>query len=119
MLNFGTFLLMQSPSARPSGEMYTRAIDIAQSQPICAASYFRDDAVLPEHQARHPQCARATDDGYRNCVPSHYRGHRESAIDWKVNDIGARMRRQLFPLSQHHQVEWIQAVLGGDCGPGQ
>jgi alkanesulfonate monooxygenase SsuD/methylene tetrahydromethanopterin reductase-like flavin-dependent oxidoreductase (luciferase family) len=31
MLNFGTFLLMQSPSARPSGEMYTRAIDIAQA----------------------------------------------------------------------------------------
>src|SRR5947208_6691770 len=30
MLNFGTFLLMQSPSARPSEEMYTRAIDIAQ-----------------------------------------------------------------------------------------
>ena len=31
MLSFGTFLLMQSPSARPSGEMYTRAIDIAQA----------------------------------------------------------------------------------------
>ena len=31
MLNFGTFLLMQSPSALPSGEMYTRAIDIAQA----------------------------------------------------------------------------------------
>ena len=28
-INFGTFLLMQSPSARPSGEMYARAIEIA------------------------------------------------------------------------------------------
>src|SRR5437762_8790835 len=31
MLNFGTFLLMQSPSARSSEEMYTRATDIAQT----------------------------------------------------------------------------------------
>src|SRR6266508_3456889 len=31
MLNFGTFLLMQSPSARPPEEMYSRAIDIAQA----------------------------------------------------------------------------------------
>src|SRR5207253_9821335 len=30
MLNFGPFLLLQSPTARPSEEMYTRAIDIAQ-----------------------------------------------------------------------------------------
>jgi hypothetical protein len=30
-INFGTFLLMQSPSARPSGEMYERAIEIAQA----------------------------------------------------------------------------------------
>ena len=29
-LNFGTFLLLQSPSARSSHEMYTRAIDLAQ-----------------------------------------------------------------------------------------
>jgi luciferase family oxidoreductase group 1 len=31
MINFGTFLLMQSPSARPSQEIYERAIDIAQA----------------------------------------------------------------------------------------
>src|SRR5260221_14023146 len=31
MLNFGTFLLMQSPSARSSQEIYDRAIDIAQA----------------------------------------------------------------------------------------
>jgi len=31
MINFGTFLLMQSPSARSSQEIYTRAIDIAQA----------------------------------------------------------------------------------------
>ena len=31
MIKFGTFLLMQSPSARPSQEIYTRAIDIAQA----------------------------------------------------------------------------------------
>jgi luciferase family oxidoreductase group 1 len=31
MINFGTFLLMQSPSARPSEEIYARAIDIAQA----------------------------------------------------------------------------------------
>ena len=29
-MNFGTFLLMQSPSARPSQEIYTRALDMAQ-----------------------------------------------------------------------------------------
>jgi luciferase family oxidoreductase group 1 len=31
MINFGTFLLMQSPSARSSQEIYTRAIDVAQA----------------------------------------------------------------------------------------
>ena len=31
MLNFGTFLLMQSPSMRPSQEIYSRAVDIAQA----------------------------------------------------------------------------------------
>jgi alkanesulfonate monooxygenase SsuD/methylene tetrahydromethanopterin reductase-like flavin-dependent oxidoreductase (luciferase family) len=31
MINFGTFLLMQSPSARPSQEIYSRALDIAQA----------------------------------------------------------------------------------------
>ena len=31
MINFGTFLLMQSPSARSSQEIYTRAIDMAQA----------------------------------------------------------------------------------------
>jgi luciferase family oxidoreductase group 1 len=31
MINFGTFLLMQSPSARPSQEIYTRALDLAQA----------------------------------------------------------------------------------------
>src|SRR5947199_3759854 len=30
-IKFGTFLLMQSPSARSSQEIYTRAIDIAQA----------------------------------------------------------------------------------------
>src|SRR6266851_10340184 len=30
-MNFGTFLLMQSPSARSSREIYTRAIEMAQS----------------------------------------------------------------------------------------
>jgi luciferase family oxidoreductase group 1 len=31
MINFGTFLLMQSPSARSSQEIYSRAIDVAQA----------------------------------------------------------------------------------------
>src|SRR6267154_954824 len=31
MLNFGTFLLMQSPSARSSQEIFNRAIDIGQA----------------------------------------------------------------------------------------
>src|SRR5215211_4420216 len=31
MLSFGTFLLMQSPSARPSHEIYQRAIELAQA----------------------------------------------------------------------------------------
>src|SRR5918911_1499284 len=31
MIGFGTFLLMQSPSAQPSEEMYARAIEIAQA----------------------------------------------------------------------------------------
>ena len=31
MINFGTFLLMQSPSARSSQEIYSRALDIAQA----------------------------------------------------------------------------------------
>jgi len=30
-IKFGTFLLMQSPSARPSPEMYARAVDMAQA----------------------------------------------------------------------------------------
>jgi alkanesulfonate monooxygenase SsuD/methylene tetrahydromethanopterin reductase-like flavin-dependent oxidoreductase (luciferase family) len=30
-IKFGTFLLMQSPSARPSQEMYSRAIEMAQA----------------------------------------------------------------------------------------
>ena len=30
-INFGTFLLMQSPSARPSQEIYDRAVEIAQA----------------------------------------------------------------------------------------
>src|SRR5260370_38782349 len=31
MINFGTFLLMQSPSMRSSQEIYSRALDIAQA----------------------------------------------------------------------------------------
>ncbi len=31
MMNFGTFLLMQSPSAQSSQEVYARAIDQAQA----------------------------------------------------------------------------------------
>jgi luciferase family oxidoreductase group 1 len=31
MIHFGTFLLMQSPSARPSQEIYSRALDLAQA----------------------------------------------------------------------------------------
>src|SRR4026207_626753 len=31
MINFGTFLLMQSPSMRSSQEIYSRAVDIAQA----------------------------------------------------------------------------------------
>src|SRR6266511_4112210 len=45
MLNFGTFLLMQSPSARPPEEMYSRAIDIAQS----AESLGYRNVWLAEH----------------------------------------------------------------------
>src|SRR6058998_2265956 len=44
-MNFGTFLLMQSPSARSSGEMYSRAIDIAQS----AESLGYRNVWLAEH----------------------------------------------------------------------
>ncbi|HEY7538858.1 MAG TPA: LLM class flavin-dependent oxidoreductase, partial [Methylomirabilota bacterium] len=31
MINFGTFLLMQSPSARPSKEIYARGVEMAQA----------------------------------------------------------------------------------------
>jgi alkanesulfonate monooxygenase SsuD/methylene tetrahydromethanopterin reductase-like flavin-dependent oxidoreductase (luciferase family) len=31
MMNFGTFLLMQSPSAEPSQEVYARGIEQAQA----------------------------------------------------------------------------------------
>ena len=31
MIDFGTFLLMQSPSGQPSREVYARALDIAQA----------------------------------------------------------------------------------------
>ena len=47
MLNFGTFLLMQSPSARPSEEMYTRAIDIAQVAEGLGYRTERPYRVLP------------------------------------------------------------------------
>ncbi|HXU90483.1 MAG TPA: LLM class flavin-dependent oxidoreductase [Methylomirabilota bacterium] len=44
-MNFGTFLLMQSPSARPSEEIYARAIDIAQA----AESLGFGNVWLAEH----------------------------------------------------------------------
>ena len=31
MINFGTFLLMQSPSARSSKEIYARGLEIAET----------------------------------------------------------------------------------------
>src|ERR1051325_9343865 len=45
MINFGTFLLMQSPSARPSQEIYARALDIAQA----AESLGFGNVWLAEH----------------------------------------------------------------------
>ncbi len=45
MINFGTFLLMQSPSARSSQEIYTRALDIAQA----AESLGFGNVWLAEH----------------------------------------------------------------------
>jgi luciferase family oxidoreductase group 1 len=45
MLNFGTFLLMQSPSARSSQEIYSRALDIAQA----AESLGYSNIWLAEH----------------------------------------------------------------------
>jgi luciferase family oxidoreductase group 1 len=44
-VNFGTFLLMQSPSARPSAEVYARAIDMAQA----AETLGFDNVWLAEH----------------------------------------------------------------------
>jgi luciferase family oxidoreductase group 1 len=44
-MNFGTFLLMQSPSARSSQEIYTRAIDVAQA----AESLGFHNVWLAEH----------------------------------------------------------------------
>jgi luciferase family oxidoreductase group 1 len=44
-MNFGTFLLMQSPSARSSQEIYTRAIDVAQA----AESLGFGNVWLAEH----------------------------------------------------------------------
>ena len=45
MINFGTFLLMQSPSARSSQEIYSRALDIAQA----AESLGFGNVWLAEH----------------------------------------------------------------------
>jgi luciferase family oxidoreductase group 1 len=44
-MNFGTFLLMQSPSARPSEEIYARALDLAQA----AESLGFHNVWLAEH----------------------------------------------------------------------
>src|SRR5690242_4426717 len=44
-IKFGTFLLMQSPSARPSAEIYTRALDMAQA----AESHGFRNIWLAEH----------------------------------------------------------------------
>ena len=44
-IKFGTFLLMQSPSARPSVEIYTRALDMAQA----AESHGFRNIWLAEH----------------------------------------------------------------------
>src|SRR5436189_723550 len=44
-INFGTFLLMQSPSARSSGEIYSRALDIAQA----AETFGFHNIWLAEH----------------------------------------------------------------------
>jgi len=53
-IHFGTFLLMQSPSARPSQEMYARAIEIAQA---AEAPGFHHPLVVAEEIATLDQLA--------------------------------------------------------------
>jgi alkanesulfonate monooxygenase SsuD/methylene tetrahydromethanopterin reductase-like flavin-dependent oxidoreductase (luciferase family) len=48
MIKFGTFLLMQSPSARSSQEIYARAVEIAQAAETLG---FRS-VWLAEHRGR-------------------------------------------------------------------
>ena len=57
MINFGTFLLMQSPSARPSQEIYTRAIDIAQAAETLG---FRNIWLAEHHFSTYGYLARPT-----------------------------------------------------------
>jgi len=53
-IHFGTFLLMQSPSGRPSQEMYARAIEIAQT---AEALGFHHPLVVAEEIATLDQLA--------------------------------------------------------------
>ena len=54
-MNFGTFLLMQSPSARSSQEIYSRAIDIAQA---AEALNFRNIWLAEHHFSTYGYLAR-------------------------------------------------------------
>src|SRR5215204_5396289 len=55
MLGFGTFLLMQSPSARPSQEVYARAIEHAQA---AEALGFRNIWLAEHHFSTYGYLAR-------------------------------------------------------------
>jgi luciferase family oxidoreductase group 1 len=57
MINFGTFLLMQSPSARSSQEIYARAIDIAQT---AEGLGFRNIWLAEHHFSTYGYLARPT-----------------------------------------------------------
>jgi len=55
MINFGTFLLMQSPSMRSSQEIYSRAIDLAQA---AEALNFRNIWLAEHHFSTYGYLAR-------------------------------------------------------------
>ena len=57
-IKFGTFLLMQSPSARPSTEMYARAIDMAQ---VAENLGFRREGEFLFRADRHDAAAKEVD----------------------------------------------------------
>ena len=80
MLNFGTFLLMQSPSARPSQEIYARAVDMAQA---AEALGFRNIWLAEHHFSTYGYLSRPAQlatyhRGEDHAAARGHRGHRRA-----------------------------------------